>query len=465
MPTECSAEQFDFGIVEGRAVEAAFDAGLVTSDAGGLLLGATDRVIDLVDRFAACFRDRRRQDLVEHALTALIGQRVFGIALGYEDLNDHDDLRHDPVMALLAGKLSSKRETCAALAGKSTLNRLELSRLQPTRYHKIAYDEAAIEALPVTLFLEAHARPPNQIILDLDATDDPVHGEQEGRFFHGYYDCYCYLPLYVFCGRHLLAAKLRRANIDAAAGSVEEVARIVAQIRRRWPCVRILLRADSGFAREELMAWCEAHGVHFLFGLAKTDRLIAEIKAELERAAAQSRRTGKPARRFKDFRWTTRTSWSRRRRVVAKAEWTKDEANPRFVVTSLTRAECKARYLYEKVYCARGDMENRIKECQLDLYADRTSTATMRANQLRLWFASMAYVLLCALRRIALHHTPFAKATCGTIRLKLLKIGALVRVSVRRIKVAMASACPAAHTWGCAAKRLAAAANARASPA
>ena len=305
----------------------------------------------------------------------------------------------------------------------------------------------------------------NFIILDLDATDDPVHGEQEGRFFHGYYDCYCYLPLYVFCGRDLLAAKLRRANIDAAAGSVEEVARIVAQIRRRWPCVRILLRANFGFAREELMAWCEANGVHFLFGLAKTDRLIVEIKAELEQAAVQSRRTGKPARRFKDFRWTTRTSWSRRRRVVAKAEWTKDEANPRFVVTSLTRADCKARYLYEKVYCARGDMENRIKECQLDLYADRTSTATMRANQLRLWFASMAYVLLCALRRIALHHTPFAKATCGTIRLKLLKIGALVRVSVRRIKVAMASACPAADTWGCAAKRLAAAANAPASPA
>jgi len=251
--------------------------------------------------------------------------------------------------------------------------------------------------------------------------------------------------------------------VDAAAGSVEEVSRIVAHIRRRWPLVRILVRADSGFAREELMAWCEANGVHFLFGLAKNDRLIAEIKTELDQAAVQSRRTGKPARRFKDFRWTTRSSWSRRRRVVAKAEWTKDEANPRFVVTSLTRAECKARYLYEKVYCARGDMENRIKECQLDLYADRTSTATMRANQLRLWFASMAYVLLCALRRIGLHHTPFAKAICGTIRLKLLKIGALVRVSVRRIKVAMASACPAAYAWGCAATRLAAA-NARASP-
>ena len=465
MPTECSPDFFGFEPVEGRAVVAAFDAGAVTSDAGALLLGATDRTIRMMDRLASCFDDVRCPELIEHQVVTLVGQRVFGIALGYEDLNDHDELRHDPMLAVLSGKLAARREDCAPVAGKSTLNRLELSRLEPTRYHKISHNPMAIKRLFVDLFLEAQERAPNEIILDLDATDDPVHGEQEGRFFHGYYDCYCYLPLYVFCGRHLLAAKLRRANIDAAAGAVEEVARIVAQIRRRWPLVRILLRADSGFAREELMAWCEANGVHFLFGLAKTDRLIAEIKAELEGAAAQSRRTGKPARRFKDFRWMTRSSWSRQRRVVAKAEWTKDEANPRFVVTSLSRAECKARYLYEKVYCARGDMENRIKECQLDLYADRTSTATMRANQLRLWFASMAYVLLCALRRIALHHTPFAKATCGTIRLKLLKIGALVRISVRRIKVAMASACPAAHTWGCAAKRLAAAANARASPA
>jgi hypothetical protein len=390
---------------------------------------------------------------------------VFAIALGYEDLNDHDELRHDPMMAVLAGKLTARREDCAPVAGKSTLNRLELSKLEPTRYHKISHNPVAIKALLVDVFLEAHDRAPKQVILDLDATDDPLHGEQEGRFFHGYYDCYCYLPLYVFCGRHLLVAKLRRADLDAAAGSVQEVARIVAHIRSHWPRVRIVLRADSGFAREELMAWCEANGVDFLFGLAKNDRLIAEIKSELDRAAAKSRRTGKPERRFKDFKWTTRSSWSRRRRVVAKAEWTQGEANPRFVVTSLARAACKARHLYEKVYCARGDMENRIKECQLDLYADRTSTATMRANQLRLWFYSIAYVLLCATRRIGLHDTQFANATCGTIRLKLLKIGALVRVSVRRIKIAMASACPTAHDWGQAAIRLAAAATARASPA
>jgi DDE family transposase len=465
MPTECTPDFFGFEPVEGREVVAAFDAGSITSDAGALLLGATDRAIKMMDRFASCFHDVRCQELIEHEVVTLVRQRVFGIALGYEDLNDHDELRHDPLMAVLAGKLEARRDDCAPVAGKSTLNRLELSKLEPTRYHKISHNPVAIKRLPVDLFLEAHVGAPKQIILDLDATDDPLHGDQEGRFFHGYYDCYCYLPLYVFCGRHLLAAKLRRANIDAAAGAVQEVARIVAQIRQRWPQVRILLRADSGFAREELMAWCEANGVGFLFGLAKNDRLIAMIKTELDRAAAKSRRTGKPARCFKDFRWTTRSSWSRQRRVVAKAEWTQGEANPRFVVTSLTRAECKARSLYEKVYCARGDMENRIKECQLDLYGDRTSTATMRANQLRLWFASMAYVLLCALRRIGLHHTHFAKATCGTIRLKLLKIGALVRVSVRRIKVAMASGCPAAQAWGLAASRLVAAANARASPA
>src|SRR5438309_11141828 len=332
MATECSAECFDFGIVEGRPVEAAFDAGLVTSDAGALLLGATDRAIGMLDRFAACFRDERRADLIEHAVATLVGQRVFAIALGYEDLHDHDELRDDPMMAVLAGKLATRREDCAPVAGKSTLNRLELSKLEPTRYHKISHNPVAIKRLPVDLFLEAQVRAPKQIVLDLDATDDPLHGDQEGRFFHGYYDCYCYLPLYVFCGRHLLAAKLRRANIDAAAGAVQEVARIVAHIRSRWPLARIVLRADSGFAREELMAWCEANGVDFLFGLAKNDRLIAMIKTELDRAATKSRQTGKPARCFKDFTWTTRNSWSRQRRVVAKAEWTQAEANPRFVV-------------------------------------------------------------------------------------------------------------------------------------
>jgi len=442
MPTECSADLFGFTAVEGRKVVAGFDGGMMTSEAGAMLLGATDKQIRLIERFANCFTDYRAAELVEHTVSGLVGQRLFGISLGYEDLIDHDQLRHDPVMAVLGGKLQARRKDCAPLAGKSTLNRLELSRQEPSRYHKISYDAAAIEGLFVDLFLDAHAAPPPQITLDLDATDDPLHGHQEERFFHGYYDTYCYLPLYVFCGRHLLAAKLRPANIDASAGSIEEVARIVAQIRQRWPGVRILLRADSGFAREALMAWCENNRVDFLFGLAKNSRLVGEIEAELAAAQEQSQRTEKPARRFKDFLWQTRQSWSCERRVVAKAEWTEGKANPRFVVTSLAREEHEARHLYEKLFCARGEMENRIKECQLDLYADRTSAHTMHANQLRLWFASMAYVLICALRRIGLVHTQFAHATCGTIRLKLLKIGALVRTSVRRIKLAMPSAFP-----------------------
>src|SRR5712672_106409 len=367
MRTECSADLFGFAPVEGRAVVAAFDGGKMTSEAGAMLLGAADRTIGLVARFAGCFTDYRAADLVEHTVASMVGQRVLGIALGYEDLIDHDQLRHDPVMAVLGGKLEAKRSDCAPLAGKSTLNRLELSRAEPSRYHKISYDAALIEAVFVDVFLDAHAVPPPQITLDLDATDDPLHGHQEGRFFHGYYDNYCYLPLYVFCGRHLLASKLRPANIDGSAGSVEEVARIIARSRQRWPGVRILLRADSGFAREALMAWCEDNAVDFLFGLARNTRLVEEIKAELAAAAELGQKTGKPTRRFRDF-------------------------------TSLSREEHEARHLYEKLYCARGEMENRIKECQLDLYADRTSAQTMRANQLRLWFASMAYVLICALR-------------------------------------------------------------------
>ena len=447
MPTECSRDLFGFASVEGRRVEAAFDGGALSSNGGAVLLGAAERAVGLVARFADCFRDGRQAALVEHEVRTLVGQRVFGLALGYEDLNDHDWLRHDPVMAVLVGKLAARRQDCAPAAGKSTLNRLELSRPEPTRYHKIGHDPAAIEALFVDVFLEAQPTAPDEIVLDLDATDDPIHGEQEGRFFHGYYGGYCYLPLYVFCGKHLLAAKLRRSNIDGAAGAVDEVARIIGQIRARWPEVRIVLRADSGFAREALMTWCEANRVDYLFGLARTVRLVEEIAQELAAAARESAITGASARRFKDFPWTTRDSWSRRRRVVGKAEHTQGEANPRFVVTSLSQQRADARALYEDLYCARGEMENRIKECQLDLFADRTSTATMRANQLRLWFASMAYVLLEAVRRLALMATKLANATCGTIRLKLLRIGALVRISVRRVKIAMASGNPNQRDW------------------
>lgn len=443
MQTQCTAELFEFEAVGRRAVQAAFDGGEITSDAGVLLLSGLDRVIGLIDRFAGCFDDYRNADFIEHTVRTLVGQRVLGLALGYEDLIDHDELRRDSVLAAVMGKLQARRSDCEALAGKSTLNRLEHApRDAHERYRRIGHRAEAIEGLFVDLFLEAHAQSPEQIILDFDATDDPLHGDQEGRFFHGYYGHYCYLPLYVFCGRHLLVAKLRRASIDGAAGSVEELARLVVQIRGRWPGVRIIVRADSGFAREELMSWCEAHAVDYVLGLAKNPRLIAEIKAELAEAASACHRDGRAARRFKDFVYQTLESWSRARRVVGKAEHLPEGTNPRFIVTSLPAAQWPAQALYEQLYCARGEMENRIKECQLDLFADRTSTATMRANQLRLWFASMAYVLLNRLREAALQGSTFANATVGTIRLKLLKIGAWVRVSVRRVRVAMASGCP-----------------------
>lgn len=343
MRTECISDLFGFAPVEGRRVEASFVGGTITSDAGGLPLGSTDRAIGLIDRFAQRFKDRRDPGLIEHQVRTLVGQRVFGLALGYEDLNDHDHLRHDPLLAVLLGKLEAKRSDCAPIAGKSTLNRLELSRLEPTGYHRISHDGTAIKNLLVDLFVEAHRRAPRQIVLDLDATDDPLHGQQEGRFFHGYYDSYCYLPLYVTCGRHLLAAKLRRSNIDGSAGADVELARIVSRIRASWPRVRILVRADSGFARESLMAWCEANGVDFVFGLAGNQRLAKEVEWHLAQAGAESRRTGQPARRFNDFYYATLKTWSCRRRVIGKAEWTEGETNPRFIVTSLNRAEIDGR--------------------------------------------------------------------------------------------------------------------------
>ena len=390
MQTQCISNQFGFEGFDGRRVVAAFDGGAMTSDAGTLLLRHADKAIGLFERVASCFLDHRNQDQVVHSLPAMAGQRIAGIALGYEDIDDHDDLRHDPVLGLLADSLQPRRLDCAALAGKSTLNRLEHApEGAPGRYHKIGHDAAALEDLFVDLFLEAHTKPPKRIILDLDATDDVIHGHQEGRFFHGYYDCYCYLPLYIFCGRHLLAAKLRRANIDGAAGARQEVERIVAHIRTRWPRTRILLRADSGFAREDLMAWCEANRVDYLFGLARNARLVEKIEADLWWAEEQARASGKAARRFADFMWTTRGSWSRRLRVVAKVEWTGGGANPRFVVTSLGRKDHEARPLYEDLYCARGDMENRIKECQRDLFAELLSKVGDASFRRRVRLASL----------------------------------------------------------------------------
>jgi len=359
MPTHCSATGMGFGRAGGRELIAAFDGGCVTSEAGALLLGATDQAIGLVDRFAACFRDGRYPAFVTHRVRSLVGQRIFGLALGYEDLVDHDDLRHDPVLGSLLGRFKPDEAAPAPLAGKSTLNRLEHAPAEAAaRYHKIGHDAAAIEAVFVDLFVDAFgAKPPRDIILDLDATDNPIHGHQEGRFFHGYYDCHCYLPLYIFCGRHLLAAKLRRSNIDASAGAVEEVARIVRQIRARWPRIKIVLRADSGFAREALMLWCEQTRVDFVFGLARNTRLEARVAAALQETRTMAEATGRPARVFRDFLWSAKETWSRRRRVIAKAEWSRGEANPRFLVTSLKPDAFGARALYEDLYCARGEMD------------------------------------------------------------------------------------------------------------
>jgi hypothetical protein len=421
----------------------AFDGGAVTSNAGATLLREADLAIGLTRKVAGCFRDGRARELVVHNIETLVAQRVHAIALGYEDINDHDELRHDPVLSLLSDTLEPKRADVATLAGKSTLNRLEHGpKSGVSRYHKISVMDAAMERVFLDIYVAAHKSAPKRIILDLDATDDPLHGHQEGRFYHGFYRGYCYLPLYIFDGRHLLVAKLRKADIDASAGAKEEIARIVAHVRQAWPQVEIWLRADSGFAREELMSWCEENRVEYVFGLARNQRLEPMIASELADAKATFAATSKPARIFKELDYRTLDSWSRSRRVVAKAEHLEKGSNPRFIVTSLPAEQIGGRELYETIYCQRGEMENRIKECQLDLYADRTSAATMRANQLRLWLSSLAYVLVEAVRRLSLSTTELANATAGSIRLKLLKIGAVVTVSVRRIKLAFASACP-----------------------
>jgi hypothetical protein len=438
--TECTQQGFAFEGHFSRQVVAEFSGDRLTTEGGALLLREADRKIGLLRRVADCFSDTRQPERVEHRLPEMLAQRIYGLALGYEDLNDHEELRSDPLLALLAGK----REIEQPLAGKSTLNRLELTPSGSPfaeRYHKIGYSPAAIDELLVKIFLEAYKRAPKQIVLDLDATDTPLHGKQEGRFFHGYYGHYCYLPLYIFCGDHLLCARLRPSNQDASAGSSAELERIVRQIRAQWPKVRIVLRADSGFCREELMAWCEFRRVDYVFGFARNERLRRKIAPAMRQAKQEHAHTGKPARVFTEFFYRTRNSWSRSRRVVAKAEQIQGKENPRFVVTSLGPSEWLAQALYEQLYCARGEMGNRIKE-QWSLFSDRLSTETMRANQLRLYFSSLAYVLLHALRRIALRGTEWAQAQAGTIRLRLLKIAAQVRVSARRIRLCYSSSYP-----------------------
>lgn len=468
MRTECYQETFGFQSLGRREIVGCFDGGAISSDGGGVLLREVDQRLRLLERFAGCFRDHRNPQAIEFTVQELVSQWVMALALGYEDLNDHDELRLDPLLAVLAGRTDPTGQDRArepdrgkALAGKSTLNRLELSTPEQAageRYKRIAVESADVDRLLVDVFLEAHAQAPESITIDLDATDDPIHGEQEGRFFHGYYRHYCYLPLYIFCGEHLLGARLRASNIDACAGTEEELERIVGQIRQRWPQVKIVIRADAGFCRESIMAWCEAHDeIYYVLGLARNARLEKELTPALIEARGLYEQTQTAARVFHEFMYRTRTSWSRARRVIGKAEVMALGNNPRFIVTNIGVEQHPGQGLYGTVYCARGDMENRIKEQQLALFADRTSTATLRANQLRLYFSSIAYTLLVGLRRLGLAGTEMARAQCDTIRLKLLKIGAQVSVTVRKVWVSFSSAYPHLPTFARIYRQLAAA--------
>ena len=442
MHTECTTEQLVFQGFSKAPVVADFNGGSITSDAGALLLSQVEHARGIIAKFAACFTDYRNPASIRHSLESMVFQRAVGLALGYEDINDHEQLRYDPLFQMICRRAAVPRadQPTEPLAGKSTLQRAETPGER--RYHRIDVDEQKVGDYFVDTYLDSLKERPREIILDLDATDDRLHGQQEGRFFHGYYDCYCYLPLYIFAGDALVCAKLRRSNIDASAGALEEVQRIVARIRSRLPRVRILLRADSGFCREALMSWCEANGVFYLFGMARNARLRERVRKQLNRARRHWAEGRRPARVYTQFGYRTRSSWSRRRRVVAKAEYLGDKENPRFVVTNLASAQSNAQQLYERGYCPRGQMENHIKEQQLYLFADRTSSATMRANQIRLWLSSVAYLLLCELRRTALAATELAAAQCDTIRLKLLKVGARVRRTARRVVVSFATGYP-----------------------
>jgi len=453
METQCIQEQMIFQQLGRREVIGRFDGGQISSDAGGMVLREVERCFGILKRLAGCFRDYRDPQRTEHSLQTLISQRVYGIALGYEDLNDHDSLRHDVMMGVLCEKSdpsgmerARKRDQGKAVAGKSTLNRLELTPEQAnekSRYKKIVAHGDQIDDLMVEICIQAQAIAPKEVVLDVDATDDLIYGNQQGRFFHGYYGDYCYLPLYIFWGEYLLCARLRVASLDPASGVRQELERIVRKLRGAWPQVRIIVRGDSGFCRDEIMSYCEQNEqVDYVLGLAKNERLNKGIEAEMAQAQQLQQQTHKAARVFKDFRYRTRKSWSCERRVVGKAEYLAKGANPRFIVTSMASEEKDARTLYEDFYCARGDMENRIKEQQLGLFADRTSTAWMRSNQLRLYFSSFAYILMQTLRRLGLQGTELAQAQCATIRLKLFKVGAQIEVTVRKVWISFSESYP-----------------------
>jgi hypothetical protein len=461
--TECTAERLSFEGVGPRRIEADFSGGQVSSDGGALLLREVDLRIGLTERLARCFVDHRNPDLIEHSVRELIAQRVYGLALGYEDLNDHDLLSRDPLLATVVGKQDPQGEHRRSLkdrgrgaASASTLGRVERTKPNAniaTRYEKVVCDFDALRRSFVSTFLDSFERPPERLVLDVDPTDIELHGNQEQRFFHGYYGHYCYLPMYLFCGDYPLSVKLRPSNMDGSAGVVDLLAPVVEQIRETFPDVHLIIRGDSGFCREELMACCEQHAVDYVLGVARNSRLQDAVSQQMEQARREHLQTGRSARRFRDFHYQTVKTWSRARRVVGKAEYMAQGANPRFVVTSLSARQYEKRYLYEQLYCARGEMENRIKE-QMELFADRASCHSFRGNEIRLWWSLAAQLLMVSIRRFALSGTALEKAQASTLRTRLLKIGAVVTVSVRRVYVKLSSAFPLPELFAMILRRL-----------
>ena len=437
--TDCSRDSLAFSRLGPRAVTADRRGGRLTTDAGALLLREVDRRIGLIAALDRCIPDPRRPESITHDQKTLLARRVFGIACGYEDLNDHQTLRRDPAFQALAERPPDPDDP---LGSPSTLCRLE-NRVDRRALVRIA-------GVLVDQFLAAHPQPPAALILDFDATDDPVHGHQEGRFFHGYYDHYCFLPLYVFCGAELLVAYLRPSKIDAAKHARAVLKLLVKRLRAAWPAVKVTIRADSGFCRWRLMRWCDSQDIGYVLGLAKNPTLLRAARDEIERAERQFRRTRQPQRHFGSFAYAA-GSWDRPRRVIVKAEHTERGPNPRFVVTNIPG---DARALYEDVYCQRGEAENRIKEQQLGLFADRTSCHDFQANAFRVLLSGAAYVLMQALRRVALAGTELACAQVDTIRLKLLKVAARVVASVRRVVFHLASSYPHAPLFWAAHRRL-----------
>lgn len=464
--TECKEQAILFPELIQRSVRVDFEGGHVSSDGGALLLGRLDRSHGYLQRFSQHFVDYRNQELIEHSVLELLRQRVYGIALGYEDLNDHDQLRQDPLLAAVCGKCDvlgqrrrKRQDEGQGLAGKSTLNRMELTRADASpaeRYKKILALEESIADYFIQEWVRSLPGATKQVILDLDATNDPLHGQQEGRFFQGLYREYCYLPLYIFCGHWPIVAKLRSSQSQASAGALEEVQKIFTALREKFPQVEIILRADSGFCRPAIMEWCEQKKVCYVFALARNKVLQRRIKSAMRQAKALAQQQpDQSARVFVEFDYSA-GSWNKqKRRVIAKAQWTQGEPNPRFIITNLALTQYQPPALYEELYCARGEMENRIKEQQLDLFADRTSTHWMRSNQLRLWFSTLAYLLLNQLRTLTLVGTELAHACCGTIRLRLLKIGAVIKVSLRRVCISLSSGFPLAKLFGQLCARLA----------